>query len=256
MPDYGIKASQKGYDVKTCADYELLFSAGWPLLKIEKQGSFTVNDKTANVQITTHDLGYAPMFMIFSPEGVNGASTQSRFQTLPVMASATDLKWFGAYWSEPAGSVTLYYYIFRYPLTTNFTANTLHDEATSKVLVDDYGVKISKSGSDVDSTDMRDFVIHSSCRSLQVHKSFYKAETAGSWSETITHDLTYEPFFLFYLKDVYGYGDGATLNYWQMIDARAQEEYGYADTTSVYVGAIPKGDISVIIFKDPFSLEE
>jgi len=249
MPDYGIKASQKGYDVKTCADYELLFSAGWPLVKIEAQGSKTISDKGADEVIYNHNLGYNPLFLVFDTSSVaNNNLLLTDSPLSPLGVTDTNLTWFGTQGAGLSGSITLYYYVFRYDLLTNFTANTLHSESTSQVAIDDYGIKISKSGSDIDSTDMRDFVIHSSCRSLQIHQSAYATKSAN-WTHSISHDLGYEPMFWFYWYD-------AVSGYYGMVDAQNQEVKGTASSTAIGLSGIPAGTLSCLIFKDPWDLEE
>jgi len=254
MGDWGAKVSIKGIPVETAADHQLLFNSSWPLLKIHKQGSATITDTTKDVVITTHDLGYEPMFLVYAPSGVNATSSQSRLITVPALINDTDLMWFGDYYSEPAGSIDVYYYIFRYDMTTNFTSGTVGITSATANVADDYGFKISKEGKDTSSTDGKDFVIHSSYRSPQIHKTFYKNQTSEGWSEEILHGLTYEPYFLFYTKN--NYAGLATTGYWGLIDSRAQEQYGYIGESAVRVGAIPKGEMFVCIFKDPFSLEE
>jgi len=258
MPEtYGIKVSPKGFDVDTASDQQLLFTSAWPLLKIEKQGSFVVTDKTKDVVIATHDLGYTPMFMVYSSEGVNGDASQTRLQTgPPIGASETDLKWFGNYYSQPAGAVTLYYYIFKYNMTTNFDALTFNELDSKQIIDQNYGIKITKPGKNYSSTDLRDFVVHSDARSLQIQKTYHKTEASGPWDEIIPHGLNYEPFFLWYQKDTYTYGGGVHTNYWELIGASDQERYGWADAVNINLGSLSKGDLFVIIFKDPFALTE
>lgn len=254
MSDIGTKTSLKGYDVISCADHELLFSSSWPLLKIEKQGSFEITDKTQDVTITTHDLGYPPMFLAYASYGVNATDDQTRLLTTPVMVSDTTLKWFGDYYSEGAGAITVYYYIFRYNMTENFTSPVVNTESSTPATTSNYGFKIAKDGASTESSDLRDYVVHSGARSLQIHKTWYENKESEGWLQSITHGLPYEPFFLFYLKNTYtGY---ATTGYWKLMDARSQEVGASADTSTVNLVSIPKGEAFVAIFKDPFSLEQ
>lgn len=245
MTNIGIKASQKGYNVRTCADHELLFSSGWPLLKIEKQGSITIADKTQDIDIYTHNLGYVPMFFGYK---VSGSTSYLDASIYYLSSTSTKLRWLGARKNAGAGSITIYYYIYRYDMTTNFTAPILHQTPTTPTVIDDYGIKISKEGSDTDSADLRDYVVHSSARNLQIHKTVAFTESSIGWSRTITHGLGYEPLFLLYFSDVSG-GMG-------LIFEADQEFISNATSTNVVVGGIPTGDGFVCIFKDPFDLEE
>jgi hypothetical protein len=254
---YGIKVAQEGFSADSAADYQLLFTSEWPLLKIEKQGSITIADKTQDVTIATHDLGYAPMFLVYAASGVNADGTQARLLTgPPILVNDSELKWFGNYYSQAAGSITLYYYIFRYPLTQNFTSDIISQSASSPDSGGDQGLKMVQLGKDTRSADLRDYVVHTNARNLQLHKTISKSETGIGWSDTLIHGLDYEPFFLFYFKDIYGYGSEVTLNYWQLLGAGDQEIKGYADVDYIRLTAIPEGDIFVAIFKDPFALTE
>lgn len=255
MSEFGMKVSLKGFDVLTAADYQLLFTTAWPLLKIEKQGSFTVSDMTTDTVITTHDLGYAPMFMVYAT-GLYAANSVSLLTGPPVSIDANDLTWFGDYQSWYAGSITLYYYIFRYDMTTNFDADIFNQVEAAGSVDQDYGIKITKAGKDYSSTDLRDFVLHSDARSLQIQKSYHKVEAAAPWSEVVAHGLSYSPFFLWYQKDIYTYGGGVHTNYWELIGASDQERTGYVDDTLVYLSSLATGDLFFVVFKDPFILTE
>jgi hypothetical protein len=60
-----------------------------------------------------------------------------------------------------------------------------------------WGFKLSKTGKDTGSNDMRDFLVHSSARSPMVHAVVPFTIGAGG-SYTYTHDLTYNPIFFVY----------------------------------------------------------
>lgn len=62
MADYGIKISQEGYDVKTCADLNLILKSDFTLLKVKASG--TADTSTGFAQIY-HGLGYKPQFLVY-----------------------------------------------------------------------------------------------------------------------------------------------------------------------------------------------
>lgn len=70
MSDYGIKISKPGKNVINAGLKDLLFHSKYPLLKLVKSGSgsITFTDGGAGFDglIYTHNLGYAPMFFLFS----------------------------------------------------------------------------------------------------------------------------------------------------------------------------------------------
>ena len=63
----------------------------------------------------------------------------------------------------------------------------------------DYGIKIARTGADITSTDLRDFVLHSKYKSFKSQARATSTITlpAGSTSvsKTIAHGLGYTPFF-------------------------------------------------------------
>lgn len=67
MKDYGIKISKPGFDVKTCADKDLVFSSKFDTFRVHSTGigSFTANGALQTATIA-HALGYVPAFMLFT----------------------------------------------------------------------------------------------------------------------------------------------------------------------------------------------
>ena len=60
MVDYGIKISQDGFDVKTCADKDLVMSSKFNALKTKATGSSSV--------AVAHGLSYTPIFFTTRPK--------------------------------------------------------------------------------------------------------------------------------------------------------------------------------------------
>ena len=66
------------------------------------------------------------------------------------------------------------------------------------------GIKVSKPGKDVSSTDPKDFTLHSQYNILKVVKEGSGTASIGDttyeWSSDITHDLGYRPQMFFYFQ--------------------------------------------------------
>jgi len=62
MGDWGIRVSKPGFDVGTCADYDLVMSSSFNLLKTKSVG--TTSGTVA------HGLSYAPIYMTCQSMGV------------------------------------------------------------------------------------------------------------------------------------------------------------------------------------------
>lgn len=258
MPnDFGLRIAQKGYDVKTCEDFHLAFSSSWPLLKIHETGTFTIPDATLDVTIATHNLGYTPLFWVFVnsqyvdaayyPVGGSRIAEPGANQFLAM--NATDLKWQGASRGASAGVVTGRYYIFRYDNQTTFTAPIVNTATVSAgSVVNDYGFKVAKQGKSINSTDLRDYVIHSGTRSPMVHMTGHGSFGGGGGTITVTHDLGYLPLYFTWAK-ITAFGDSR----WQQV--LSADDASVTATTTTITFALPYAcDYSYLIMKDPLLL--
>ncbi len=131
-------------------------------------------------------------------------------------------------------------------MSVNFTAPILTNPPSIPETIDNYIFAITKAGKDVSSTDLRDFVVHSSARSMQIHSVNYFEKNSINWTEIIHHNLGYDAFFLFY---------AASGQDWFLITSGNTNIKGYSlDNNRVQIGASFTGKFSCIIFKDPYSL--
>lgn len=200
MANFGAKVSKPTYSVNDAKDYNLSFSSSWPLLKIAHQGRFTITNRNTSEVVITHNLGYPPAFLIFD---CPSAGT-SRYRSYGFIAggqfatSTTNLKFFSD--GSFSGSRDIYYYIFRQPLNQNFEAPIINT-STEDTFQDngDYGIKVTKEGKDITSTDLRDYIIHSGTRMPLIHalKSDLCRDTGLIFPtgkmHSYTHNLGYIP---------------------------------------------------------------
>lgn len=241
MP-YVVKGTPPGYDVGNTIDYLLSFNSGWPHLKIDQSSTFSGT--------VTHNLGYPPFHLIAKSDGRidQMASNYS--------VSSTTL-------SRSSGAGSPRYYICRLPLDQNFTADILPGSVSKTIENDSYVFKLTKPGSNYDSTDMRDFALHSNTRSPMLHKVDHgtMTYTGGGlgYERTVAHGLGYTPLVFVFLRpdlnllglDVHGYGIveppvGAASKYYTVDPVNV---YITADATA-FTGAVPR--VSVVVLKDPF----
>lgn len=140
--DYGIKVAKAGFDAQTAADQDLLWNSSWPSIQI-----VGVQPVTAG-QVVPHGLSFPPMaFMI-------GGSDY--FTTM----YGQDVDDTNVYPRE-TGTLVIYNVDIStdvdYPYTDTPTQNGFYDE--------NYGMKIVKENASIDSTDMRDYILHTRCGS-------------------------------------------------------------------------------------------
>lgn len=103
----------------------------------------------------------------------------------------------------------------------------------------DYGVKITRQGKDVSSTDLRDFVLHSGYKNLKAQTLATTTITMGSGNfsveQSISHNLGYAPMYLAMveLEPNKWYNVGSQI---EISDGSATLAYSYTDATNLYIG--------------------
>ena len=242
MSDYGAKGSTPGFDTKTTIDYFQLFNSSWPQLKVGLEGNASGT--------VAHNLGYPPFHFITRSDGrvdqtANGYGVDS-----------SNL-------ARTAGVDTIKYFICRLDLTTNFDSPVISGGVGTVEVDRDYGFKVAKDGKDVNSTDMRDFALHSSTRSPMVQKvdNGLMTNTGGGlgYERTVAHGLTYTPeAFAFILPGTNTLGLSATRYSIIAPPIGAAGYYYTVNATSVYITADPfyfsaPPRVSVVVLKDPLA---
>lgn len=167
--DTGFKIAQAGYDATNCADYQLLFNSAWPSLPIARDITVTVPVFSIPIQPVTiaHKLGFYPM--AFAYVSLNGVY-QGRA---------------GISQDGEAANVELFigknnFYLLNNSLTNSYTVNvkaynidlTQQQDFTQPLpsgvkttYNPNVGMKVTKSGQDITSTDLRDFILHTRAQS-------------------------------------------------------------------------------------------
>ena len=240
----GIKVSRQGYDVHTASDKQLAFTSEWPLLPIEAEGTFDITTSSSyDEDITTHNLGYVPVFMIWVETSSKKYCVGSAF---PYNIYATTTKLHIADTAFDTG--TIHYKIFRRPLLTEYDAgNLISTDATEKDS-GDLGLIVSLPGEDVSSTDKRDFGVRSDMRQLMIHKTgYFDNSTNGA---NVTHNLGYKPMYWFYTENTFYNPAGA-----YSIQSQTDDFIISAtDTTLTYTFyGYPWLQHAYLIFKDPLN---
>lgn len=251
---YLAKGTRPGYDVKTAIDYLNTFNSEFPLLNFD---SMALHSGTFN-----HDLDYFPFFFIthnasgFVPGSVNQTSADEW------SISTTQLV-------RSSGSSSVRCFIARLNLTNNFSAPYTEGDTVQGVSNPDYEFKIAKAGKSIESTDMRDFSIHSNTISPLVHKVYSATmfSSGGDYYATVAHGLPYTPLVFAYIRPSTNTIGRSTGRYYMLPPATGTtSEYFsvdqaisgtggdgevtiYADGHFAY-SAAPQ--VSIVILKDPY----
>lgn len=151
--DYGVKISKAGFDALTAQDNDLLFDSAWPSVQITMVKA--VPETTAFYTVIPHGLGFPPVAFV-----IGGTA----FRTSMFGCNVDDTNvYVGSGLAGFVGGGTLVVYHvdistdIEYPYTATQSVNTIYNT--------DYGIKMVKPTLDIDSTDLRDYVLHSRCGS-------------------------------------------------------------------------------------------
>lgn len=243
---YRVKGSTPGYDVGPAADYLLSFNSSWPLLKQQSTGTFSGD--------ISHGLSYPPFYLICDDEG--------RVDQQAGLNSNAGVDSTSLVYGSLSGARR--YFIFRLDITSNYIAPIIESGTTKTAENDSYVFKMTKPGKSIDSTDMRDFALHSNTKSPMLHKVVEQAMTIGpdGWNTTISHGLSYIPIVFVFMKPGANTGGYATTRYMLLAPPIGINDATYeVDSSNVYItafgdvfnGGIPR--VSVVVLKDPIAKE-
>jgi hypothetical protein len=147
LNDYGIKIAKIGFDANTAADKDLVYNSSWPSIQIVK-----VIDFDNTVFKFTHGLTFPPFALIIRPDG---------FRTMESLPVDDVSVYVDNSFNFGDGKIIIYNIDLSkdvdYPYTTQQSSNVTYSY--------DYGIKVAKNGNNIDSNDMRDYILHTRCGS-------------------------------------------------------------------------------------------
>jgi len=203
--DFGAAVSQKGYDVKTCADRFLVYSSAFQTLKfIPAITAQTTKPSSGsgitNVVTITHNLGYfVPYIVVYNGNTTDGVGMSYFFtdSDIPLRTRCytdrIEIDVDESFDFSAADGATVYFTV--YVCLDDFRTiaeNNINTSTSIGATSNDYGFRISKDGFDVKTCADIDCVISSSFLNKIIHKK--GISTAAS----ISHNLGYIPEYLAY----------------------------------------------------------
>lgn len=237
--DFGIKVSQIGQDV-TDGDTQQVFSSSWPVLRIITAKE--LRDLSHSATTIPHNLKFTPAFITYGPTSDSNLNMPRQ----NIYADSSNL-----YWSHPGvGSILddTYIIVLDVDIETAFKAPQINASTSSQaVSVSDFGIRLTKPTKDVSSKDLRDYIIHSSARSPMLH-AVVPGVTDSNGSFSYTHDLPYNPIFFVYAQALTAsFGNPyVLLNNFAGVTT--------SGSTISITGALSNTKVSVVILKDPFTI--
>jgi hypothetical protein len=247
--DVGVKFSQPFFDAETAADKDLLFSSSFPLLKEEATGVYNINGLPHTgqlVNIFSHDLKYYPFFTVLDDQGKMRLGTEWQVDSGGLYFSDTS-----PLFPPMGGSGNFRWTIYRLDVFSPFTSPVGTQDSTASGAYDaNFGFKFASQDKSIDSTDLRDFTLHSRGRSPLVHTVDVKDWARGTdqVSHAVTPDFSYNPIAFAFVQP-----RGSSKAYNMLNGGQAAPRLTRSNKT---ITINSTGDStqrsSIVVFKDPF----
>ena len=233
----GIFITQQGVSVPTAADYQFVFNSNWPSLQVAFDTTVTI---AANATLTIpHNLSFTPFTVGWILQ--NGISIgrifayAQRFISAPQSTVSFTFDSTNVYLTgDTTNSYEVNIKCYNLDITTSVDYTfpqypkypTLYDNTT--------GIKVTKSGKQINSTDLRDFILHSRAQSPAVlsvvtealgvpwNSSFFGGIQQGFNVISYTNPAGYTPWVYGFYSQPAGIG----LNNSSEIITYSQADYG------------------------------
>ena len=265
LNNLGIKVTLPGVDANTGADQQLAFSSSWPILKQEGDPIITPQDITLgpSAEVTyAHNLGYPPLFLT----AVKTTVTDPPISQYEQIGQVDSTNLYIPPGGGAGGDEDLKTWIYRLNLEQNYTSPIKQTSFRQpNRFINSFGIKALKEGrTDITSTDLRDYTIHSGARTPLIHMVSYGALEpinggAGGYGRTISHGLPYAPLYLVFTK-IIDYtligadpSDNGRWNIQGEVGSGGVVSLQATDTTITFKSSVNAYECTFVVFKDPFN---
>jgi len=161
----GLKISKPGYDANTTQGSNLVFDSSWPSLPIAFEQKLT----SAFPASVTHNLKFPPFACVWAygpdPSGISAVAQRFFFpvDTTKLYLDTTNFTSQQlAFWIT-ASNIKIR--CFQLDLSTDIDYILAPGDTFNRPYDKNFGIKVVKQGKDINSTDLRDFALHSRAQS-------------------------------------------------------------------------------------------
>ena len=157
----GVKISQPGTDARTASAGQLIFNSSWPSLAVVFRKIIPM-PTDYNLQTIPHNLGFAPFIRLWILD-----SNYNPVNNLNYLYANWGVDTQNVYFVLSNYSIGSYIYIELYniDLSVDIDYPALPYVQYKSFYDSNYGIKVSKDGKSSNSTDPRNFILHSRYRS-------------------------------------------------------------------------------------------
>lgn len=256
--DVGFKISKPGFDAKRTVGQNLVFSSSWPSLAVAFETTIA-NPLTGGGSSSSvdHNLKFPPLTFVWAigadPSGLTGAVCERRIPgAADVDTTKVYLKVSGLSGIETDFLYTathLHIKSFQLDLSKDIDYILAPGETFKTPYDDSFGVKVAKPNKNIDSTDLRDFTLHSRCQSALVLAVKTQATSDPANPATVQYTNKFAtPVW------VYGFVRSTAGKYkWAALGGQAYpitKTDGFV-TNLTYVGAAGDDGVTIVILRDP-----
>lgn len=252
---FGIKVSQIGYDVNTAPDYSLAFNSSWPSLPIAKEFTVTLSptfDGTFwnfSTQTFTHGLGiyaWANLWETNGPNPVGAIKTQRVNTNLTLYKNKVVWAPYTLLSSQPS-NITLHVKVYNIDISKPVAYQYINPPVTQSPYDPNFGIKVTKSGKDINSKDLRDFIIHTRAQSPAILSILTEKNADSNGNVTYTNPQGYTNW-------VYGYVFFTDHYVYAPAQGQAYPIYQFINGTTYQISTKSAGStypVSIIVLRDP-----
>lgn len=252
---YGIKVAQPGYDVRTAKDYQLIFNSSWPVLSIVYDQTMSVTtDFTASFSVA-HNLNFTPLAMAWVFTDSTMTVQLGRVFLSPSKTTAYCIDG-GLSFILPNTTYYVNIKCYNIDITIPQQYNYLQSAPINGTYDKSYGIKVVKSGGQMQSTDLRSFILHSRAASPQVlavvtDQTTYNATTGiGNQGTSLiyTNPQGYLPWIFGYAVTTY---NNETVYQWTPPNSQALPVLSFSSTGTTLLSLVNPYKGSLVILRDP-----
>lgn len=256
--DVGLKISKPGYDAKRTVGQNLLYNSSWPTLAVAFETTIP-NPLTGGgaTGLVAHNLQFPPFTFVWAigadPSGLTGAISERRIPgAADVDSTNVYLKVGGLSGIETDFLYTatkLHIKSFQLDLSKDIDYILAPGETFKTPYDNNFGIKVPKLNKDVNSTDLRNFAVHSRCQGALVLavKTQDTNDPANPTTTQYTNKFS-SPVW------VYGFVRGTSGKYkWAALGGQAYpitKTDGFI-TNLAYIGAAGDNGVTLVILRDP-----
>jgi hypothetical protein len=201
----GFKISKPGYNALTTSGSNMVFDSSWPSLPIAYETTLT----NAFPSTVTHNLKFPPFAAVWAyGTDASGKTGANRFffpvdtTTLYLDTSALSIPQL-AFWNA---ATKIKVRCFQLDLSTDIDYTLAPGDTYNQPYDPNFGVKVVKAGKNINSTDLRDYALHSRAQSPLILAVKTKATSTNGSNKVIqyTSKLSYPCWVYGYVKQASG----------------------------------------------------